>query len=71
MHKTWPIAIDGVSVCKSVTHMHPAKIAEQIDVLFGVETFLGPSNIVLNLGPDPPMYIRCCVYVCLFFVLHF
>jgi len=28
--------------------------AEQIKMLFGVNTFGGPGNIVLDGGPDPP-----------------
>jgi len=30
-------------------------MAEWIEVLFGMETLVGPENIVLDGGPDPPM----------------
>jgi len=53
----------AVCVCQSVrplvclsrgsTRLHCAITAEQIKVLFGVNTFGGPRNIVLNGGPDP------------------
>jgi len=38
----------GVSVSQSVTRLRLTKIAERIDVLFGVETFGGSRNFVLN-----------------------
>jgi len=41
----------AVSVSLS-TRLHRAKTAEQIR--FGVNTFGGPRNIVLDGGPDPP-----------------
>jgi len=31
----------------------PAKMAEQIEVLFAVETPGGPGNILLDVDPDP------------------
>jgi len=34
--------------------LHCAKMAEQIKMLFGVNTPGGPWNIVLDVGPDPP-----------------
>jgi len=48
----------AVSVCQSVclsrgsTRLHCAKMAEQIKILFMVNTPGGPSNIVLDGGPD-------------------
>jgi len=52
----WPIVIDQVayvvclSVCLSVTIVSPAKMAEPIEMLFGVWTWVGPRN---HGGPDP------------------
>jgi len=37
----------------SVTWLCPAKVAVQIEVLFGVETLPNPRNIVLDSGPGP------------------
>jgi len=34
--------------------LHCAKTAEQIKMLFGVNTPWNPRNIVLDVGPDPP-----------------
>jgi len=42
---------------QSVTRLHSAfmcKMAERIDVLFGVNTVGGPRNIVLDGGPHAP-----------------
>jgi len=50
----------AVSVCQSVclsrgsSRLHCAKMAKQIEILFGVNTFEGPWNIVLDVGLDPP-----------------
>jgi len=54
----------GVSVCQSVrqsvclsrgsSRLHCAKMAEQIKMLFRVNTPGGPWNIVLDVSPDPP-----------------
>jgi len=50
----------AVSVCQSVclsrgtTRFHRAKTAEQIKILFAVNTPWGPRNIVLDGRPDPP-----------------
>jgi len=46
-------------VCQSVlscgsVRLHCAKAAEQIKMLFGVNTPVGPWNIVLDSVPDPP-----------------
>jgi len=35
--------------------MSPAKTAEPIDMSFGLKTWVGPGNHVLDGGPDPPM----------------
>jgi len=49
-----------VSVCQSVclsrgsSRLRCAKMAEQIKMLFGVNTPGGPWNIVLDVGLDPP-----------------
>jgi len=42
--------------CLSVTRLNSAshKTAEQIEILFGGNTFGGPGNIVLDRGSDPP-----------------
>jgi len=46
----------SVSICLSCgsTRLHCAKMAEQIKILFGVNTLGGPRNIVLDGHPDPP-----------------
>jgi len=33
----------------------PAKMAAPIELPFGLRTWVGPGNHVLNGGPDPPM----------------
>ena len=38
----------GQSVCLSVTIMSPAKMAEPIEMLFGLWTRVGPMNYVLD-----------------------
>jgi len=54
------IVTDNSRVCQSVclsrssTGNHCAKTAEQMKMLFGVNTLGGPRNIVLDGGPDPP-----------------
>ena len=40
-------------VCRSV--VSPAKMAEPIEVLFGLRTWVGPRNHVLDGGSDLPM----------------
>jgi len=59
MHEMQPIVTDVCSVCPSVclsrssTRLHCAKMAEQIKMLFGVNTLGGPWDTVLHGGPDP------------------
>ena len=43
-----------VSVCPSVTFMHPAKAVGRNDMPFGSDTPVVPRNIVLYRGPGPP-----------------
>ena len=44
-----------LSVGLSVTRMYPAKkSAGLITMLFGMWVWVGPSNHVLDEGPDPP-----------------
>jgi len=33
----------------------PAKTAEEIEMPFGLRTWMGPGNHVLDRGPDPPI----------------
>ena len=40
-------------VCPSVTLVSPAKTAEPIEMPFGLRTWVGPRNHVLDRGPDP------------------
>jgi len=43
-------------VCRSVTLVSPAKTAAPIELPFGLRTWVGPGNHVLDAwGPDPPM----------------
>ena len=61
----WPILTDRVawavglsvtrSVCRSVTLVNPAKTAAPIELPFGLRTWVGLGNHVLDGGPDPPM----------------
>jgi len=44
----------AASVCRGSSWLHCAKMAEQIKMLFGVNTPEGPWNIVLKLRLDPP-----------------
>jgi len=59
MHEMQPIFTDVRGVCPPVcqscgsTRLHCAKKAEQIKMLFGVNTPGGPWDIVLHGGPDP------------------
>jgi len=59
MHEMQTIVTDVRGVCLSVclsrgsSRIHCAKMAEQIKMLFGVNTPGGPRNIVLDVGPDP------------------
>ena len=43
------------SVCQSVTLVSPAKTAEPIEMPFGLTTWLGPRDHVLDGGSDPTM----------------
>jgi len=46
----WPILTDRVawSVCLSVTLVSPAKTAAPIELPFGLRTWVGPGNHVLD-----------------------
>jgi len=44
----------GLSVGLSVTLVSPAKTAAPIELPFGLRTWVGPRNHVLDGGPDPP-----------------
>jgi len=50
-----PVVTDGVawSVGLSVTPVSPAKMAEPIETPFGLRTWVGPGNNVLDGGSDP------------------
>jgi len=52
------IAVDDPGVCQlsslSVMQLGCAKMAEQINILFGVETSGDAGNLVLDGGPHPP-----------------
>jgi len=52
-----PIVTDQVasSVGLSVTLVSPAKTAAPIELPFGLSTWVGPGNNVLDGGPDSPM----------------
>ena len=43
-----------LSVCVSVTLVYPAKTAEPIEMPFCMSARVGPSNHVLDWGPDLP-----------------
>jgi len=68
MHEMQPIATDMRGVCPSVcqfvclscslTGPHNAETAEQIKMLFGVNSLGGPWNIVLYEGSVPPQTER-------------
>jgi len=45
----------GLYVCLSVTLVSPAKTAPPIELPFGLRTWVGPGNHVLDGGPDLPM----------------
>jgi len=42
-------------VCRSVTLVSPAKMAELIEISFGLRTRVGPGNQVLDRGSDTPV----------------
>jgi len=54
MHEMLTILTVCVSLACSSSWLHCAKMAEQIKMLFGVNTPGGPRNIVLDVGPDVP-----------------
>jgi len=57
IHESRPIEIDDPVVCLVfVTRLRPAKMAERIDVLLGVETLWHPWNSVSDGSFDFPMY---------------
>jgi len=39
-------------LCPSVTVVSPAKMVQPIEMLFGLMTVMGPTNHVLDGGPD-------------------
>ena len=43
-----------VTVCRSVTLLNPAKMAELIEMPFGLRTQVGSRNHVLHGGQHPP-----------------
>jgi len=45
----------GLLVGLSVTLLSPAKMAELIEMPFGLKSQVGPGNHVLYGGPDPSM----------------
>jgi len=51
-----PIVTDRVawSVGRSVTLLSPAKMAQPIEMLFGLWAWMGPRHHVLHGGPDSP-----------------
>jgi len=51
-HVAWSV---GLSVCRSVTLVSPAKTAGPIEMPFGLRIRVCPRNHVLDGGPDPPM----------------
>jgi len=49
----------GMSVCRSACHTsEPCKTAAPIEMPFGLRTWVGPGNHVLDGGPDPLMGLR-------------
>jgi len=49
-----PSSVVCLSVGLSVTLVSPAKTATPIELPFGLRTWVGPGNHVLDGGPDPP-----------------
>jgi len=53
----WPIVTDPVtvclSICRSVTLVSPAKTAAPVEMPFGLRTWVGPRNHVLDGGQMP------------------
>ena len=50
-----PSSVVCRSVCRTVTLLSPAQTAAQIEMPFGLRTWVGSRNHVLDEGPDPPM----------------
>jgi len=51
----WSVGLSVcLSVCLSVTLVSPAKTSEPIEMPFGLRTWVGPGNHILDGGPDPP-----------------
>jgi len=46
---------NGLSVCRSVTLVSPAKTAAPIELPFGLRTWVGLGNHVLDGDPDTAM----------------
>ena len=49
-----PSSVVCRSVFQSVTLVSPTKTAARIELPFGLRTWVGPGNHVLDGGPDPP-----------------
>jgi len=49
-----PSSVICPSVCRSVTLVSPAKTAAPFELPFGLRTWVGPENHVLDEGTDPP-----------------
>ena len=45
----------SLSVCRSDTVVSPAETAHLIKMPFGLRTWVGPRNYVLDRNPDPPL----------------
>jgi len=52
--RDWVALSVGLSVCRAVTLVNPAKTAEPIEMPFGLRTWVGPRNHVLDGHSDPP-----------------
>jgi len=51
----WSVGLSvGLSVCLSVTLVSPAKTAEPIEMPFGLRTWVGTMDHILDGGSDPP-----------------
>jgi len=63
----------GRSLYLSVTLVSPAKMAAPIEMPFGLRTWVGPRNHVLDWSPEPPIvgggilnfeggkgHLKCC-----------
>jgi len=57
----WSVVTDQVAwsvgrlVCRFVTLVSPSKVAKPIEMPFGLRTWVGPENRVLDWGPDPQL----------------